>query len=178
MTNKFFIAKLRNLQSLGFTLIELLIVIAIIGILAGLIMTNLTGARERARDARRKSDLDEISKSLRLYYNDAQGYPSSNASFEIVGCGTIAVPAPCTWGNALQTSTTTYMQQLPEDPASTTGSVITYQYYSPDTDSFLLVAELENSSDPETTETQSKCSNLYSTFTGTKSTTDYLVCSQ
>ena len=38
----------------GFTLIELLIVITIIGTLAGLLFTNFSGARERARDSKGK----------------------------------------------------------------------------------------------------------------------------
>ena len=56
----------------GFTLIELLIVITIIGTLAGLLFTNFSGARERARDSKRKSDVTQMKNALRLYYNDYQ----------------------------------------------------------------------------------------------------------
>ena len=66
---------LKSKLSLGFTLIELLIVIAIIGILAALIMTNVQGVRERARDSRRKADLSALKTSLRLYYNDQKIFP-------------------------------------------------------------------------------------------------------
>ena len=54
----------------GFTLIELLVVISIIGILATLIIANIGGVRERARDARRKNDISQIQKALELYKSD------------------------------------------------------------------------------------------------------------
>lgn len=50
----------------AFTLIELLIVIAIIAILAGVIFVNLNSARNRAKDARVKSDMSELSKALEI----------------------------------------------------------------------------------------------------------------
>ncbi len=160
----------------GFTLIELLIVIAIIGILASLILTNLTAVRERARDARRKSDLSSLQQSLRLYYNDASQFPTSDTSYRIVGCGTIAAPSTCSWGGTFSTSTNTYMNSLPTDPASSTGNTISYQYYRVNGDSYLIVATLENPSDADATSSQSRCSTQYAAFTGTKTATDYVVC--
>ena len=61
----------------GFTLIELLVVISIIGVLTAILMMNLVGSRERARDAQRIQDLNSIKSALRLYYNNNQAYPSS-----------------------------------------------------------------------------------------------------
>jgi len=53
----------------GFTLIELLVVVAIIGILATVIVVNLSSAQGKARDAVRKNDLNTISQAMQLYYN-------------------------------------------------------------------------------------------------------------
>lgn len=45
----------------GFTLIELLVVIAIIGLLSTLAVVSLNSARAKARDARRMSDVKQVS---------------------------------------------------------------------------------------------------------------------
>jgi len=66
--------KFLNRQGRGFTLIELLVVIAIIGILASIVMVSMAGARSKARDAVRKSDIRQIGSAMELYYNDNEHY--------------------------------------------------------------------------------------------------------
>ncbi len=63
-------------NSSGFTIVELLIVIVIIGILSGLVVTQILGASKKARDTERKTDLDSISVQLEAYYAKAGGYPT------------------------------------------------------------------------------------------------------
>jgi len=59
----------------GFTLIELLIVISILGILATFVITNVTGARLRAQDSKKKAELNSLKAALQLYYNKYQPIP-------------------------------------------------------------------------------------------------------
>lgn len=150
----------------GFTLIELLVVIAIIGILAGLVMVNMAGVRERARDTQRKSELNEVKKALRLYYNDNSRYPAEGTG------NTIAPSSPISWGSPFIVGTMTYMKQLPTDPLS--GQQ--YAYYwtvGCGNDEFRLEAILENASDPDIVKSKSRCTDLCDLTAGTNS---YVVC--
>ncbi len=147
----------KKFQISGFTLIELLVVISILGILATLLISNVTGARERARDSQRKSDLLQIKEALRMYKNDFGGYPATGANGTIKGCGTTAVPTDCPWGAEFKKDNTTYMKLLPKDPSSSETSPIYYTYSQTDQDTFLLYAILENKSDQDIVKSQTRC---------------------
>ena len=159
------------MKNLGFTLIELLVVIAIIGVLTSLLVVNYQSARERARDAQRKSDFRALPQALRLYYNDFQTYPDGSSG-EIVGCGADeANPVSCSWGSQWELEGTVYMGRLPTDPLNTGDYVYSYTQ-TQSGENFELTTLLENLSDPAVGESQTKCD--YTPPPGKENT--YIVC--
>lgn len=71
----------------GFTIIELLIVIAIIGILATLVLTNFQGAQAKGRDTVRKNDINSLYQKMEEYYNENGSY--INTAITIANASTL-----------------------------------------------------------------------------------------
>ncbi|HUS59773.1 MAG TPA: type II secretion system protein [Nevskiaceae bacterium] len=105
----------------GFTLIELMVVMAVIGILAGLTLTGFTAARKTARDGQRKADLEQVRSALEMCRSDTGSYPA----------GTLVSGNNITCGGA------TYMQ-IPNDPGG-----FRYYYTRTGASSYRLCAHLE-----------------------------------
>lgn len=68
----------------GFTIIELLIVIAIIGILATLVLTNFQGAQAKGRDSVRQNDINSLWQKLEEYAQENGGYPDTALSATVL----------------------------------------------------------------------------------------------
>ena len=80
----------------GFTLIELIVVVTIIGILAGVAISNVRYAQQKARESALRHDLFEMRKAIDDYYADKQRYPETL--------------------DALKTDK--YLRDIPKDPVS------------------------------------------------------------
>lgn len=122
----------------GFTLIELLVVIAIIGILAAMILVAVSGARAKARDSRRKSDLRSIKSALAQYFTDNDAYPAAaaNHTWEAT-TGLDADLQP------------TYIKTVPIDPTDGTTTPYMYATHNDNYVEFALECALENTNDPD-----------------------------
>ena len=63
-------------KSKGFTIVELLIVIVVIGILATLVIVTFTGIQQKARDSKRKTDLNALDSHVEAFYASYGFYPT------------------------------------------------------------------------------------------------------
>ena len=144
----------------GFTLIELLVVISIIGLLSSVILASLNNARLKANDAKRVSDIKQISNALELYYGAHGFYPglAGHPGF----WGTEIISVNDTKWQQLQTELSPYLSKLPIDPKNNDvacyakgAHFYTYRIYntSDGDQHYGLYASLENpkpnSSDPK-----------------------------
>ncbi len=84
----------------GFTLIELLVVITIILVVSGIGLVTYTGAQTRARDTKRKADLEQIRSVLEMYRDVNDLYPDALSNLTADG----------------------YLDSIPDDPKN-------YDYY-------------------------------------------------
>lgn len=66
-------------------MVELLVVIAIIGILSTLLLLQLNVARQKARDAKRVADINQVRSALELYYDDEGAYLVGNSAAALAG---------------------------------------------------------------------------------------------
>lgn len=116
----------------AFTLIELLVVMTLIGLLVGISLFAMGGARESARDGSRKADLEAVRSALELYKADCDEYPASvTFGGQLQGDGSTGCPL-----------TNIYMDEVPQD--SLTGRNYTYTTTGPPYVTYTLCTALED----------------------------------
>lgn len=114
---KKFLPKFNN-NPQGFTLVELLVVVSIIAVLSVIGIIIFTGTQKSARDARRRADVDAISKAWESHYsNTSPRYPAMQGSWFSGG-------------------------SIPADP--TNSGIYVYTGTNTNADTYMVCATLEN----------------------------------
>ncbi len=127
----------------GFTLIEILVVVAIIGVLANTILVAFTQTRAKARDARRKADLNTLQKAVENYFTTNNGYPCTDrtpgngtctGAIDFWGAHGVCPPSQ-THGFSgpsgyIPGLTPSFVGNLPDDPKPSDGDCAGYAYKS------------------------------------------------
>ncbi|MFZ5561358.1 MAG: type II secretion system major pseudopilin GspG [Pseudomonadota bacterium] len=90
----------------GFTLIEVMVVVAILGVLATLVMTNVIGKDEQARITTTQASLKSVANALDLYKLDNHKYPTTDEGLNAL----VEKPA-----SAKTFPSGGYLPRLPED---------------------------------------------------------------
>jgi prepilin-type N-terminal cleavage/methylation domain-containing protein len=151
----------------GFTLVELLIVMAILVTMATILIgiINPIALIGKARDSRRKDDLNKIKMAFDEYYNDKKQYPSSTEITQwnqAKNCGASDVGG---------TGIGSYTKGWPCDPSGKTYDMVS------NISSFRVITNLENKSDKDVPKDWYKANNGYVLIGFTADTANYGVSS-
>lgn len=98
------------LKNKGMTLLEVMVVIVILGILAGLIVPNLLGNKEKADKQKVLSDIVALENALDMYKLDNSVYPTEDQGIEALVEKPDLDPIPKNYRED------GYIKRLPKDP--------------------------------------------------------------
>lgn len=113
---------MENKKERGFSLIELLVVITIMGLLASVVVIQVTGVLGESKADVAKVQISAFEQALEVYYVDNSRYPTTDQGLEALVALPSVDPAPPKWrqGGYLKKGV------LPPDPWG-----IAYKYLSP-----------------------------------------------
>jgi len=118
----------------GFTIIEMLVVIAIIAVLASIVLVSVNGYMAKARDARRKAEIKQISIALEMNYAKHGAYTQpenmcSDTSYGGLGeCGATGDSGDWDPSSDLRDLISDgFMNVLPKDPINSSTYKYTYE---------------------------------------------------
>jgi len=160
----------------AFSLIELLVVMAVISMIIAVALPNYLGIRQRARDSKKKAELAEIKKALRMYYGDFQAYPyrggagtAHNDARKLGGCGTdglqgcsVCTTADFAQGGADGCSVVYYKKVTDYTPTDGTQGYGWNYVPNATREDFCLYIPLENSGDSDIATSLSRCASVCS----------------
>jgi general secretion pathway protein G len=105
----------------GFTLIEIMVVLLIIGIMAALIVPNVTSSADKAKKTAAQADISTIMNALKMYYLDNSRYPTNQQGLDALVHKPTIAPIPSNYNTGRG-----YIDKLPTDPWGNP-----YQYQNP-----------------------------------------------
>ncbi len=110
------------LKNKGFTLIEILLVVVIIGILAAMVVPNLSGQGKKARISTARVDIESnLATALDLYELDNGKYPTSEQGLKALIQKPASASEPINWNGPYLKK-----KKIPKDPWKNK-----YSYVSP-----------------------------------------------
>ncbi|WP_448549576.1 type II secretion system major pseudopilin GspG [Thalassotalea fusca] len=98
----------RNVQ--GFSLLEVMVVLVIIGIIASMVVPNLMGSQDTAREQKAVIDIGSLETALGMYRSQNYNYPTTEQGLEALVSETDIEPLPKRFPDG------GYIKRLPKDP--------------------------------------------------------------
>jgi prepilin-type N-terminal cleavage/methylation domain-containing protein len=153
----------------GFTLVEMLVVVAVIATIASIVTALVGDAKAKARDTKRRSDLNQIQVALELYRNEHGTFQVTGGGYLNGGQGWLSYENGSTYGTAVTRilyNEGYLAQPIIEDPLQSPGYMI---YVCNGGQSYALSATLEFPTTRDITDIQTSCNGTggggaYTTF--------------